>query len=241
MKYYLFGNWKCNPTNTQEAKKLFSDTAKGVKKSEKVETAVFPPFCYLAEFAGKKKEVAVGAQNCCFKESGAFTGEVSPKQIADLGCKYVLIGHSERRKLFAETDGAVNEKTKLALALGLIPVVCVGETDEERTAGRAIEVVKSQLAAGLKDVDVKKVFIAYEPVWAIGTGKACGLAEAREISRLIREVLGPDTPILYGGSANAKNGAVYLKEAGYNGLLVGGASLKADEFAKMFEEIEGLE
>ncbi len=189
----------------------------------------------------QKKEVAVGAQNCCFKESGAFTGEVSPKQIADLGCKYVLVGHSERRKLFAETDGAVNEKTKLALALGLIPVVCVGETDEERTAGRAIEVVKSQLGIGLKDIDVKKAFVAYEPVWAIGTGKACGIAEAREISRLIREVLGPDIPILYGGSANAKNGAVYLKEAGYNGLLVGGASLKADEFAKMFEEIEGLE
>lgn len=241
MKYYLFGNWKCNPISIQEAKKLISDTAKSVKRSEAVEVAVFPPFCYLHEISGKKKELAAGAQNCCIKEFGAFTGEVSPKQIADLGCKYVLVGHSERRKIFFETDAFVNDKTKLALACGLAPVVCVGETDEERTAGRAIEVVKSQLEAGLKDVDVKQVLVAYEPVWAIGTGKACGVAEAREISRVIKEILGQETPVLYGGSANAKNGAVYLKEAGYDGLLVGGASLKADEFAKMFEEIKGLE
>jgi triosephosphate isomerase len=241
MKYYLFGNWKCNPTGMQEAKKLISDTAKGAKRTEKVEVAVFPPFCYLSEVVGRKKDIAVGAQNCCFKEAGAFTGEVSPKQIADLECKYVLVGHSERRKIFSETDEFVNDKTKLVLACGLVPVVCVGETDEERTAGRAIEIVKSQLEAGLKEVDLKAVLVAYEPVWAIGTGKACGLAEAREISRVIREALGPDTPVLYGGSANAKNGAVYLKEAGYNGLLVGGASLKADEFTKMFDEIEGLD
>lgn len=241
MKYYLFGNWKCNPVSMQEAKKLISDTAKSVKRTEKVEVAVFPPFCYLSEVVGKKKEVAVGAQNCCFKEAGAFTGEVSPRQIADLECKYVLIGHSERRKLFSETDGFVNEKAKLALVCGLTPVICVGETDEERTAGRAVEVVKGQLEAGLKDIDTKQVLAAYEPVWAIGTGKACGIAEAREISKVIKETLGSVAPVLYGGSANAKNGAVYLKEAGYDGLLVGGASLKADEFAKMFDEIEGLD
>jgi triosephosphate isomerase (TIM) len=240
MKYYLFGNWKCNPTGLSEAKKLFFDTAKGIKKTETAEAAIFPPFCYLAEFAGKKKDLAVGAQHCGFKESGAYTGEVSLKQIADLGCKYVLLGHSERRKIFSETDSFVNQKAKLALSLNLIPVVCVGETDEERTAGRAIEVVKSQLELGLKDVDVKKILIAYEPVWAIGTGKACGFAEAREISRAIREIVGEETPVLYGGSANVQNGAVYLKEANYNGLLVGGVSLKADEFIKLFKVIEEI-
>ena len=240
MKYYLFGNWKCNPTNLKDAKKLFAGVVRGVKKSNRVEVAIFPPFCYVAQFVKKSNKIAVGAQNCYFKECGAFTGEVSVNQVADLGCKYVLVGHSERRKIFSETDKDVNEKTKMALSLNITPVVCVGETDEERTAGRAKFVVKNQLAEGLKDVDAKKVLIAYEPVWAIGTGKACSVADAGDINRFIKDTLGSDTVVLYGGSANAQNCVAYLKEASYDGLLVGGASLKADEFSKMFSLISGI-
>jgi triosephosphate isomerase len=240
MKYYLFGNWKCNPVASKDALSLFSEVAKGVKKGTNVEAAVFPPFCYLPLLLQNPADIAIGAQNCHVKESGAYTGEVSARQIADLGCRYVLAGHSERRRIFSETDAIVNEKAKIALSFGLTPVVCVGETDEDRSAGRAMDVIKSQLAASLKDIDYQKIIIAYEPVWAIGTGKACGVAEAREINELIKKEVGQDAAVLYGGSANPENGVSYLKEAGYNGLLVGGASLKAGECIKMFNGIEEL-
>lgn len=240
MKYYLFGNWKCNPVASKDALSLFSEEAKGVKKGTNVEPAVFPPFCYLPLLLQNPADIAIGAQNCCVKESGAYTGEVSARQIADLGCRYVLNGHSERRRLFFETDAIVNEKAKIALTFGLTPVVCVGETGEDRSAKREREVVKSQLSASLMDIDYRKIIVAYEPVWAIGTGLACGANEAFEINKLIKEIVGTEVPILYGGSANAENGVSYLKEAGYNGLLVGGASLKAGEFIKMFNRIGEL-
>ena len=240
MKYYLFGNWKCNPATSKEALGLFSEISAGVKEEANAEAAVFPPFCYLPLLIQNPGDIAIGAQNCFSKESGAYTGEVSAPQIADLGCRYVLSGHSERRRIFLETDANVNEKAKIALLFGLTPVVCVGETDEDRSAGRALEVIKNQLTASLKDIDCQKVIVAYEPVWAIGTGKACGVAEAREINKLIKEIVGMEVPILYGGSANAENGVSYLKEARYDGLLVGGVSLKAAEFIKLLNSISGL-
>ncbi len=239
MKYLLFGNWKCNPASEEEARQLLSAVAAGTAAQNNVEVALFPPFCYLP-LLSCQNGIAFGAQNCCAKEKGAFTGEVSAKQIAAFGAKYVILGHSERRQLFGETDAQVAEKVKIALASGLKPVVCVGETDTERTAGRAEEVVKNQLKASLKDIDPNIVIVAYEPVWAIGTGKAGEAVEAGEMNKFIKTQIGQNTPILYGGSANAENGTPYLREAGYDGLLVGGVSLKPEEFIKMHEGIKEL-
>jgi triosephosphate isomerase len=175
------------------------------------------------------------------KASGAFTGEVAPPMLVDLGCQYVILGHSERRTLFGETDAIVNAKTKAALAAGLTPIVCVGETLEEREAGRTAYVVTTQVRgslAGLSPADLEKVVIAYEPVWAIGTGKVATPEQAQEVHALIRGLLGSlASPavaavvrIQYGGSVKPDNAADLAAQPDIDGALVGGASLKADDF-----------
>jgi len=178
---------------------------------------------------GLRGLAALGSQDCYWENCGAFTSAISAGQIADAGCEYVIIGHSERRKYFNESNESVNKKTKAALAAGLTPIVCVGETREERIEGKITDIIEEQIKEGLQDINVNtaKIIIAYEPVWAIGVGEACRPEEAAVVSKFIGNISSDKIPLLYGGSVNSKNGASYLEEAGYNGLLVGGTLLGA--------------
>jgi triosephosphate isomerase len=234
---YIVGNWKCNPGTTVEAKKILSGYAKGIKKSARAKVVVCPPFCYLGLAKEMLKGVAaLGGQNC-YWEAGSSTGEVSASQLAGMGCGYVIVGHSERRRKFGETNETINKKAKAALAAGLIPILCCGETREERIEGKITEIVEIQFKEGLKDIDIATapVMIAYEPVWAIGTGSACSAEEANVVRQFIRNIANEKMPLLYGGSANHQNAASYLQEAGFDGLLVGGASLDPKEFSEIVE------
>jgi len=236
------GNWKMNLDRAQAA-----DLARAVAgrqaEAAGVELVLCPPAPYLGVVGAEvgASGVAVGGQNMHDKASGAFTGEVAPPMLLDLGCRYVILGHSERRTLFGETDATVNAKTKAALAAGLTPIVCVGETLEEREAGRTSQVVTTQVQgslAGLSAGDLGRVVIAYEPVWAIGTGKVATPAQAQEVHALIRGLLaGLSSPavaatirIQYGGSVKPDNAADLAVQPDIDGALVGGASLKADDF-----------
>ena len=238
------GNWKMN-LDRAKAKELTAAVAARRGEAAKVELVLCPPALYVetvgSALAGVKSNVGLGAQNMHDKASGAFTGEVAPPMLVDLGCQYVILGHSERRTLFGETDAAVNVKTKAALAAGLVPIVCVGETLEEREAGKTAAVVTGQVQgslAGLSAADLEKVVVAYEPVWAIGTGKVATPEQAQEVHALIRRLLaGLSSPevaarvrIQYGGSVKPDNAADLARQPDIDGALVGGASLKADDF-----------
>lgn len=238
---YIIGNWKCNPANRIEAKKIFLGVQKGIKKNSKINVAICPPACYLELAKEVIKNAALGAQNCHWQE-GAFTGEISAAQLKSAGCKYVIVGHSERRHKFGETDGAINKKINAALAAGLTPIFCCGETREQRIDGQITEVVEVQIKEGLAGVDLNSapVMIAYEPVWAIGTGLACESDEAAVVSRFIKNITNEKIPLLYGGSVNSKNAASYIKDAGYDGLLVGGASLNPKEFSAITATLREL-
>lgn len=242
MKNLIVANWKLNPVTKKEAESIFKGIARGVKKL-KSEVVVCPPFVYLSLLKG----LPIGAQNVFFEEKGAFTGEISAVMLKDLGAEYVIIGHSERRKYFGETDESVNKKIRAAIKAEVEQIFCVGETDAQRNNGEAEKVVEQQIKVGLKDVlDVAGMVVAYEPVWAIGTGKACGVEDAKKmkefITKTITEIYGVkmanQVRILYGGSVNSQNSEAYIKEAGYNGLLVGGASLNAEEFVKIVKSAE---
>jgi triosephosphate isomerase len=238
------GNWKMN-LDRAKAKELAAAVAARRGEAAAVELVLCPPALYVetvgSALANAKSTVGLGAQNMHDKASGAFTGEVAPPMLVDLGCHYVILGHSERRTLFGETDAAVNVKTKAALAAGLVPIVCVGETLEEREAGKTAAVVTGQVQgslAGLSAADLEKVVVAYEPVWAIGTGKVATPEQAQEVHALIRRLLaGLSSPevaarvrIQYGGSVKPDNAADLARQPDIDGALVGGASLKADDF-----------
>jgi triosephosphate isomerase len=238
------GNWKMN-LDRAKAKELTAAVAARRGEAAAVELVLCPPTLYVetvgSALAGAKSNVGLGAQNMHDKASGAFTGEVAPPMLVDLGCQYVILGHSERRTLFGETDAAVNVKTKAALAAGLVPIVCVGETLEEREAGKTAAVVTGQVQgslAGLSAAELEKVVVAYEPVWAIGTGKVATPEQAQEVHALIRALLaGLSSPevaarvrIQYGGSVKPDNAADLARQPDIDGALVGGASLKADDF-----------
>ena len=223
-----------NPNSQEEVKNIFEGIKTGVKGLNS-EVVVCPPYIYLPLLKG----LPVGAQNIYFEEKGAFTGEISVAMLKDLGVEYVIIGHSERRKYFGETDETVNKKIKMALNAGLKVIFCVGETAEERDAGKKNEVLQRQTQEGLKDIlEINNVNVAYEPVWAIGTGNNCGVDETKESIDFIRKFVRPKTRILYGGSVKSENSGEYIKNAGANGLLVGGASLKAEEFVKILKSTE---
>ena len=246
MKNLIVANWKLNPTTKKEAEDIFKKIKKGAGKT--AEVVVCPPFVYISDLAHlSSKALSVGGQNVYFEEKGAFTGEISPAMLKKLGVEYVIIGHSERRKYFGETDETINKKIKAAINVELEQIFCVGETDEERSQGRAEEVVENQIKKGLQDVtDVAGMAVAYEPVWAIGTGKNCGIEDAKKMREFIQKIIsgiyGADildkVRILYGGSVKAENSQGYLKEAGYGGLLVGGASLNPEEFVKIIKSAE---
>jgi triosephosphate isomerase len=234
----VVGNWKMHGSHAANAQLLGGLQAAGPWVAE---VAVCPPFPYLAEVALSLQggEIAWGAQDCSAHESGAHTGEVSAAMLAEFGCRYVIVGHSERRAAHAESDRLVAEKAKAALAHRLTPVVCVGETLEERDAGRTDDVVKRQMSAVIHTIGhcISQVVVAYEPVWAIGTGKTASPAQAQAVHALLRVQLhaatahAGDMRILYGGSVKADNAAELFAQPDIDGGLIGGAALKAADFA----------
>ena len=191
------------------------------------------------------KGLTLGAQNVYFEEKGAFTGEISVAMLKDLKVEYVIIGHSERRKYFGETDENINKKVKKALEAGLKVIFCIGETAEENINNQKKEVLEKQIKRGLDGInDLANISIAYEPVWAIGTGNNCSVEEAKQTLIYIKSLLtlskaeGKETRVLYGGSVKSDNSGAYIKDAGANGLLVGGASLNPEEFVKIVKSAE---
>jgi triosephosphate isomerase len=241
----IAGNWKMY-TTARAAAELCRSLRERIDGLTGVEKVVCPPFVFLA-LAGQEladSSIKVGAQNVYWEEEGAYTGEVSPPMLADL-CEYVIIGHSERRKYFGESDETVNRRLQAALAHGLRPIMCVGETLEEREAGRTEEVLLRQVRGGLAGVDMPLGFVlAYEPVWAIGTGvpatgamanEAVGLIR-REVASLYGGELAEAARIQYGGSVTPDNISEFMSEPQIDGALVGGASLKADAFASIVEQ-----
>ena len=238
MQNLIVANWKMNPNSQKEGKEIFDAIRDGVKKL-KSEVVICPPAVYLYASGFGGGIVSMGAQNFYFEDKGAFTGEISGEMLKDLGVEYVIIGHSERRKYFGETDEIVNKKIKKALAIGLKVIFCIGETQKQHDAGEKYKVLESQIKKGLEGIiSLENLNIAYEPVWAIGTGKNCSVEETKETVEFIKEFSSDDVRVLYGGSVKAENSGAYIKEAKANGLLVGGASLNAEEFVKIVKSAE---
>ncbi len=244
---FIAGNWKMNMLRDSSIA-LVKGLIELLPASDKVEVAVCPPSVYLSDVAAalKGSRIGLGAQNMYHEKEGAFTGELSGTMLKDIGCSHVILGHSERRQYFGETDQSVNQKTLAALAIGLTPIVCVGETLAQREANETSKVIDMQCRgslAGLTPEQATKIVIAYEPVWAIGTGKTASPAQAEEVHAHIRallvELFGQATAdslrIQYGGSVKADNAAQLLRQPNIDGALVGGASLKADGFAAIVQ------
>ena len=238
----VVGNWKMHG-GIAEARELASGVRDGLKRPRGVEVALCPPFTSLPAVAEvlKGSPIGWGAQNCHWEDKGAFTGEIAPGMLVELGCRLVIIGHSERRSLFRETDEEINRKVTAALRHGLQPLLCVGETAEERRQGLTFTVVEGQLRAGwagLAADQIERSILAYEPVWAIGTGVNATPAQAAEVHGYLRgivsELASKETAqslrILYGGSVKADNAATLIQEPDIDGALVGGASLQAQSF-----------
>lgn len=246
-KPFVAGNWKMNKT-VEQARQLVVEMLPGLQAVTKVEQVLCPPFPSLmavsAVLAGT--QIGLGAQNMHWEASGAFTGEVAPMMVKEF-CKYVILGHSERRTYFGETDEKVNKKVKAALAHDLIPIMCIGETLEENEAGKTAEVVTRQIMEGLAGIDLvggAKLVIAYEPVWAIGTGKAASGEGANQvvkdyirpaISKVFNQEIAESTRVLYGGSVTGANAAEFFQQQEIDGALVGGASLKPGDFIQIVE------
>jgi len=238
------GNWKMHGTAASAAQ-LASQLARQWADADAAEVIVFPQAVHIATVASVlvDSSVAIGAQNLSQFESGAFTGEISAAMLVDLGCKYVLVGHSERRTVFGESSHCVAEKFVAAQAAGLIPILCVGETLQQRQQGQTMTVVADQIAAVVEQAGLDRVcdgVIAYEPVWAIGTGETASPQQAQQVHQGIRAQLGDagiDTSLLYGGSLNGDNARQLFGQPDINGGLVGGASLEADSFLNIAQQL----
>jgi len=250
-KKLIAGNWKLNPADADATLELLRQLKARLAPFTKTPMAVIPPFTalHLATDILKSTRVAVGAQDLFWEDSGAYTGEISAPMLKSAGCKYVVIGHSERRQYFGETNETVHRKIAAALKHGLTPIVCVGETLSEREAGVMQEIVREQVTQALRGMgenEVRRIVIAYEPVWAIGTGRTATPGQAQEMHRFIRELLADlytinladSIQILYGGSVKADNAASLLQQPDIDGALVGGASLQADGFAEIVKAAE---
>ena len=246
-KTVIAGNWKMNMTPTK-TKEFITALAPMVAGKDKCDIVLCVPFVDIATAveAAKGTNIKIGAQNVHFKESGAYTGEISAEMLCEIGTEYVIIGHSERRQYFAETDETVNLRTKAALAAGLKVILCLGELLEERQAGITEEIVSMQTKldlAGIPESDLKNIIIAYEPVWAIGTGLTATPAQADEVCGIIRGVIASlyskeaaeEMTIQYGGSMNDANARELLEKENIDGGLIGGASLKTDKFTAIVD------
>ncbi|BBM83560.1 triose-phosphate isomerase [Candidatus Uabimicrobium amorphum] len=249
-RIFIAGNWKMNTSST-EAQQLI-EAIYAQTNDHEMDIAVCPPTVYLSAVSSyiksneqrKNLQIKLGAQNMHWEDKGAFTGEVSGQMLQDVGCTYVVLGHSERRALFSETNENINKKIHKALAIGLLPILCIGETLEERESGKEKEVITEQLTMGLKDLSPSQVetcTVAYEPVWAIGTGKTASPEMAQDMHAFIRQMLAQNygdnvaqaVRIQYGGSVKPQNIKDLIAQADIDGALIGGASLKADSFSEI--------
>jgi len=244
----IAGNWKMNKTST-EAVELLNDIIHHWKKVHNVDVIICPPFTALQackDIIGQSSEISLGAQNMSAEPSGAYTGEISAGMLKDLWCKYVILGHSERREYFKETDAEVNQKAKAAIAASLNPIICIGETLKEREGDKMEKVVTSQLKGscdGFGEDEWERTIIAYEPVWAIGTGKTATPEQAQEVHQLIRntvreiatEKIASKLQIQYGGSVKPGNAQELLSQTDIDGALIGGASLDAESFVDIIK------
>jgi len=243
----IAGNWKMN-NNSAESVELVSQLREMISGIKEVEVVVAPPYTALGSVATaiKGSTIVLSSQNIFWEEKGAFTGEISPSMLKDIGCQYAIIGHSERRQYFGETNETVNKRLKAALEASLTPIVCIGETLEEKEADKTLTVIEKQVKEGLAGIssgEMEKVVIAYEPVWAIGTGKTATPEQAQEVHQFIRGMLAQvfdegvaeGIRILYGGSVKPDNVDQLMSQKDIDGALVGGASLKADSFARIVQ------
>jgi len=246
-KPFIAGNWKMYNT-TKQAEALVSELKDLLKNVDNTEVVIAPPFTSLSCMSNliSDSHIKLSAQDVYWEKSGAFTGEVSPEMLKDVGCEYVIVGHSERRGLFHETDETVNKKIHVLLAVGLKPILCIGETLEERDKSETLTVVKRQLEECLNNVvsgQLKDIVIAYEPIWAIGTGRAATPEQAEEVHKVLRESLrdsfglepASDMRLIYGGSVKPENVDSLMDQNNIDGALVGGASLKAKDFARIVQ------
>ncbi|MBU2578527.1 triose-phosphate isomerase [Patescibacteria group bacterium] len=258
MKKIIVANWKMNPATLQEAKQLFNSIKKSIKNIKNTEVVICPPFVYLPNIKSQISNIKLGSQDCFWENSstnrGAFTGEISPSMLKNLGCQYVILGHSERKQHIGETDEMINKKVEVVLKNNLRAILCVGETKKEREAGQTKKVLKKQLEKCLKKIiglsnrQLANLIIAYEPIWAIGPGGPCSVSEALEnilflkkiIARNFNQKIGKNISIIYGGSITSQNAFDFLKEKEINGVLVGSASLKADEFASITKQAQKI-
>ena len=251
-KFLIAGNWKMNNDSKATLQYAKSFKIKGLERYD-VDILLCPPFISIPVLHDILRDtpVHIGGQNLHQEIKGAFTGEISADMLVSAGCSHVLIGHSERRQYFGESDASVNTKTQRALQAGLLPVVCIGETLEERQANITFEIIERQLSRGLENItadQLKKIVIAYEPVWAIGTGMTATPDQAQDVHAFIRskiralhgEQAADSIRILYGGSANIGNARDLLSREDIDGLLIGGASLKVDEFTDIIETAHHL-
>lgn len=241
MKYFIAANWKMNKT-IGETREFLAAFLPMVRDASDVDIVVAPPFTALSAAAGAVKDstVQLSAQDLFWEEKGAYTGEVAPGMLVDAGCRHVIVGHSERRQFFSEDDVIVNRKIKAALKAGLGVIFCVGESLEEREAGKTFDLIKREVETGLAEVDCSNVVVAYEPIWAIGTGKTATTEQAQEVHAFIRKILAnlygnkaEQIRILYGGSVTPENVDGLMACRDVNGALVGGASLKPDSFSRI--------
>lgn len=241
MKYFIAANWKMNKT-ISETREFLRSFIPAVQKVTEVDIVIAPPFTALSAAADEIKttNIQLASQDIFWEEKGAYTGEISPQMLLEAGCKHAIIGHSERRQYFSEEDVIINRKVKAAKKAGLGVIFCVGETLEEREAGKTFDVIKREVESGLAEVDPENLVVAYEPIWAIGTGKTATTEQAQEIHAYIRKILGniygskaEDIRILYGGSVTPENVDSLMACKDVNGALVGGASLKPESFAKI--------
>ena len=251
----IAGNWKMN-NGVKEAQELASALSSMVgarpEIGQRVEVLLCPPFTSISAVATAlgDSSIKLGAQNVHWEESGAFTGEISPAMLRELGCEYAIVGHSERRQYFEESDATINRRLRGAIKGGLKPIICVGETKEQRDQGRTEEILREQVSdglVGLTEMDALKVTVAYEPLWAIGTGQAATPADANTAAAFIRHLLvetfSEDTAeqirVQYGGSVKPGNIAAFMEQPDIDGALVGGASLQADSFYRIAEGAVG--
>jgi triosephosphate isomerase len=244
---FIAGNWKMNKT-IREAVDFTNQLKNLIAGLDDRDVIIAPPFTALYPVAEalKGSQIHLSAQNLSDKSEGAYTGEVSARMLADAGCAYAIIGHSERRTLYGEKDAVINAKIKIVLAAGLKPIFCIGETLDEREGNRTFNVIERQIKEGLNNLitdDIRRLVIAYEPVWAIGTGKTATPEQAQEVHANIRHLMenaygkniATDVPIIYGGSVNPKNIAILMAERDIDGALVGGASLEIDSFIRIIK------
>lgn len=245
---FIVANWKMNPQSIEEAKRLAGEVAEGVKDLKEARVVLCPPFPFLSAVHTAAPAVALGGQDCSSEQSGAYTGQVSPAMLKNSGCRYVILGHSERRKFCDETPELVNKKIQSALAQSLVPIVCVGEENESGWSSDELGLELKTLFSNFSEEDMEKIILAYEPVWAIsspGTYRPASPAIVSERLQLLREGLskissarvGKEIAILYGGSVNGENARGFVKETGAQGVLVGQASLNASAFCALVKSV----